>query len=381
MPFREPSSRVRDFVPPHCPHRDCPAHVVAPEEGFRFHRRGFQRIEREPGWVRIFQCRHCHRYFRNSCFELDYWKKRGGLWVRVFLGLTNGQAKRQIARCLGVTRTTIDRIERDLAKHCLLHHLGQLRELRGQLAEPVGLDGFRTYAGSQYETLDLNTTATCESGFVLHLGAAPLRRSGTMTARQKVVREERDRRLGRPPRGIRRAVTRRAFRLIEWLRDPKREIEVRSDEEPDYARALKDLAGEVHVRHVTVSSRARRDESNPLWRINLIHLLMRHSLKSHTRETIAHHKCLRALMDRALILITWLNNVKGISERSVKKSRTTPAMLLGLAEAPLDLEAFFTARLFPLREKMPSSVAHLYEGRLKARPNEHRALLEPVFRY
>jgi hypothetical protein len=56
-------------------------------------------------------------------------------------------------------------------------------------------------------------------------------------------------------------------------------------------------------------------------------------------------------------------------------------MLLGLAEAPLDLEAFFTARLFPLREKMPSSVAHLYEGRLKARPNEHRALLEPVFRY
>jgi hypothetical protein len=355
--------------------------VVAPEEGFRFHRRGFQRIEREPGWVRIFQCRHCHRYFRNSCFEMDYWKKRGGLWVRVFLGLTNGQAKRQIARCLGVTRTTIDRIERDLAKHCLLHHLGQLRELRGQLAEPVGLDGFRTYAGSQYETLDLNTTATCESGFVLHLGAAPLRRSGTMTARQKVVREERDRRLGRPPRGIRRAVTRRAFRLIEWLRDPKREIEVRSDEEPDYARALKDLAGEVHVRHVTVSSRARRDESNPLWRINLIHLLMRHSLKSHTRETIAHHKCLRALMDRALILITWLNNVKGISERSVKKSRTTPAMLLGLAGAPLDLEAFFTARLFPRRERMPSSVAHLYEGRLKARPNEHRALLEPVFRY
>ena len=381
MPFRKPPSEVRDFVPPHCPHQDCAAHVIEPDEHFRFHRRGFQRIERDPGWVRIFQCRHCRRYFRDACFSMDYWKKRGGLLIRVFLGLTNGQAKRQIARCIGVTRTTIDRIERDLAKHCLLHHLGQLRQLKGKLDEPVVLDGFRTYAGSQYETLDLNTTATCESGFVLHLGAAPLRRSGSMTPRQKVVREERDRRLGRPLRGIRRAVTRRALRLIEWLRDPSKEIEVRSDEEPDYARALGDLSGEVSLRHVTVSSRARRDERNPLWRINLVHLLMRHSLKSHTRETIAHHKCLRALIDRALILTTWLNNVKGISERSTRKSRTTPAMLLQLAEAPLDLEAFFARRLFPLRERMPSSVAHVYEGRLKARPNEHRAVLEAVFRY
>ena len=43
-----------------------------------------------------------------------------------------------------------------------------------------------------------------------------VRRSGSMTPRQKVVREERDRRLGRPLRGIRRAVTRRALRLWMW---------------------------------------------------------------------------------------------------------------------------------------------------------------------
>lgn len=381
MPIRQPTAKVRDFVPPHCPHRECSAHVLQPGEHFRFHRRGFQRIERDPGWVRIFQCRHCGRYFRDACFSMDYWKKRGALWSRVLLGLVNGQAKRQIARCIAVSPSTIDRIERDLAKHCLLHHLGQLRQLKGRLDEPVGLDGLRTFAGSQYETLDLNTTQTCESGFVLHVGAAPLRRSGAMTPKQKLVREERDRRLGLPTPGIRRAVTRRALRLVEWLRASGVEIDVRSDKEPDYRRAMLDLSGEVSLRHVTVSSKARRDESNPLWRINLLHLLMRHSLKSHTRETIGFHKKLRALMDRALLLVTWLNNMKGISERSVEKSRTTPAMLLGLAESPLDPETLFARRLFPRREKMPSSVEELYEGRIKARPHETLAVLEPVFRY
>lgn len=381
MPRRLPPARVRDFVPLHCPHRECPAHTIGPGETYSFHRRGYQRTERAPGWSRIFQCRHCGRYFRDACFGPDYWKKRGGLWRRVFLGLANGQAKRQLARCLGVSRRTVDRIERDLAKHCLLLHVRQLRRLEGQIDEPVVLDGFRTFAGSQYEPLDLNTTATCESGFLLHIGAAPLRRSGTMTPRQKVVREQRDRRLGRPARGLRRALTRRALRLLERLRAPGHRLELRSDEEPDYARALSDLQGAVSIRHVRVSSKARRDERNPLWRINLLHLLMRHSLKSHTRETIAPHKCLRGLMDRALILMSWLNNVKGISERSAKKSRTTPAMLLGLAEAPLDLEDFFSRRLFPVREKLPASLKQLYEGRIKARPREHLAVLTPVFRY
>ena len=381
MPTRQPPAIVRDFVPPHCPHRECAAHVRGPGEAFRFHRRGFQRIERDPGWVRIFQCRHCGRYFRDSCFGPEYWARRSGLWAPVFQGLVNGQAKRQIARALGISRSCVDRIERGLARQCLLYTLKQLRSLSGSIAEPTVLDGFRCFAGSQYEPLDLNTLATCESGFLLHVEAAPLRRSGRMTPRQKAQRSERDRRLGRPERGVRRRITRKALRLLERLRDPRVPAEWRTDEEPDYRRALADLGGRVEVRHVTISSRARRDEGNPLWRINLLHLLMRHSLKSHTRETIAHHKCLRALMDRVLILQCWLNNVKGISERSAGKSRTTPAMLLGLADAPLDPEQLFARRLFPRREQLPESMVELYEGRIKARPREQISVAEPVFAY
>lgn len=67
--------------------------------------------------------------------------------------------------------------------------------------------------------------------------------------------------LGRgPSRSLLLALSPGSGSLIEWLRDPDDEIELRSDEEPDHGRALSDLSGEVSLRHVTVLSRARSKE-------------------------------------------------------------------------------------------------------------------------
>jgi hypothetical protein len=331
--------------------------------------------------VRIFQCRHCGRYFRDSCFSVDYWKHRAGRLPKIYKGLMYGQARRQVARTLEISRGVVDRAERQLGKHCLLEHLRYLRRLEGRIAEPVVLDGLRTYATSQFEPLDLNTMSCCESGFMLHVAAAPLRRSGSMTDRQKQIREQRERELGLPEPGVRRRVTRQALLLLEKLRRPGCILEFRTDLEPDYSRALADLAGKVRVVHRRVSSKAPRDTDNPLWRINLQHLVMRHSLKSHSRETIAFHKRLRGLMDRALALQVWINCIKGLSERNERKARLTPAMQLGLESKRRSARQVLARRLFPEREGLPEALREIYEGRLKARPREQLAVRIPVFAY
>jgi hypothetical protein len=251
----------------------------------------------------------------------------------------------------------------------------------GQLVESTALDGLRTWADSPHEPLDLQTLIGRESGYSYDVAAAPLRRSGSMTDQQKRVRAQREKQLGLPERGARRRAAHDQFVVLDKLRKPKTTAVCCVDNEPDYPRALGDVRGQVSICHRTISSKARRDPSNPLWRINQFHLMTRHSLKSQTRETIAHHRCLRALMDRALALQTWINTVKGVTERHAAGSRITPSMKLGLERRPLRPRQIFDRRLFTDRLPLPAELVPLYEGRIKARPREHRTVIEYVFAY
>jgi hypothetical protein len=160
------------------------------------------------------------------------------------------------------------------------------------------------------------------------------------------------------------------LREIVDLIAPESVLELRSDEEPAYARAVQEVASAVTVRHVTVSSRARRDEHNPLWRINHLHRLLRHSQANLKRETIAGNKHSGGLSDRTLLGLAWLNVTKGISERRADRARTTPAMVLGLTDRQLHAEDLFYWRRFPAREDLEPCWIDSYEGRLRTRPNE-----------
>ena len=137
-------ARVRDFIPPHCPNPLSRFHRAQHGSGWRFQRRGFRFIRRPPGVVRVFCCVECGRSFRNSTFSIDYWKKRAGLAPRTFLQLVNGQGLRQAARCLGVSPTTVRRLQRRLAGQSMLHDLRVTRLLEIPPNERLGRDGLRT---------------------------------------------------------------------------------------------------------------------------------------------------------------------------------------------------------------------------------------------
>src|SRR5258706_5561168 len=66
---------------------------------------------------------------------------------------------------------------------------------------------------------------------------------------------------------------------------------IRSDQHPAYPRALARVRrlGRT-LRHETTPSRVARTPENPLFAINLVDLLIRHSQANHNRETIAFSK-------------------------------------------------------------------------------------------
>lgn len=364
---RELPDAVRDFEPPYCPNEDCEHHLhrgtpaAWPWEG-----RGVRRIERAPYWVRQLRCRTCGRWFRSSVFGYDYWKKVAGLGFRIHNLLHDGDGLRQAARKLRRGETTVRWHVRLLAKQSVLFHLEQRRALAQQLHEPIALDGLRSFAGSQYEPLEVNTPVAVETGYLLDLNAFGLRRSGTMRPDQRVRRAQRDERFGRPdPRGREKTVTEVLARLLE-LAD---HLALRTDEDQDYATAVAKFPGRIV--HTTVSSRARRDANNPLWKVNCLHGWSRHALRALVRETIAFAKSSAGLLDRLWIFLVARNNTKGIRERTAEGRRTTPAMRLGLSRQRLHARALFGRRRFPRRTGLPVELEAAYRGTFRARPDEN----------
>ncbi|NJN65007.1 MAG: hypothetical protein HC882_09120 [Acidobacteria bacterium] len=359
------------FVPPFCPNPDCTEHKLEEFTYRKFIRRGFRENARKPGIERKFQCTECKRWFASSAFFLDYWVKIRGLEAKMYRQLCEGSALRQVSRCIGVPHTTLHYRLASMRRKQLLLHVLVMQELAGRVTEPQGLDALRTYSGSHYEPDDVHTLIGCESHFWLDIGGVPLRRSGSMREDQKETRAKRDEELGKPDPEIARQVIARLLQTAN-LATPKTQcLELRTDEQTDYATAVARLREEREVDHVTVSSKAWREaSSHPLWSINHAHRLTRHAVKSQTRKTLAYHKNFAGLMGRMLSMLTWRNWTKGISERNAEGRRTTPAMLLGLALAPMRDEDLFYERLFPRRVGLPAELEPLYNGTIRARPEE-----------
>jgi len=131
---------------------------------------------------------------------------------------------------------------------------------------------------------------------------------------------------------------------------------VRSDDHRAYPRAFRGLT--FRIRHRITPSTDRRDADNPLFEINLLDLLIRHSQANHKRETIAASKRRQASSERLAILLVWRNYIK---HRWEKRCRQTPAMLKGMLERPLRVEDVLRGRLFRSRIALPERWARYYE--------------------
>ncbi len=344
------------FVPPFCPRARCRYHLGA--RAWRWIRFGTYPRACEPRVIPRFRCRHCGATFSTQTFSTTYYLKRPALLEPIAQRLLACSGYRQLAREARCHPTTVMAQAARLGRHALLF-LHRHRP-RAPLEEPLVIDGFESFAFSQYHPLHLNLAVGARSHFIYAFTHAELRRKGRMTPAQRRRRARLEACHGRPQPGALQASVEDLIRLAAPHRN---HLVVRSDEHPAYPRAFRRLRGWT-IDHQCTPSRRARTPGNPLFPVNLLDLLLRHNSANHKRETIAFSKRHQSVVERAALLFAWRNFVKSFSENH---GGGTPAMRIGLRAAPLDLAAMLKHRLFPARVRLPQPWDDYYRGRVPTR--------------
>ncbi|MCP5070079.1 MAG: hypothetical protein GY946_26215 [bacterium] len=288
----------------------------------------------------------------------------------VYEGLIACSAYRQIARGQAISASTVSTHAKRLGRHALLFL--EARRPHEPPREPLVMDGFETFEHSQYYPFHVNLAVGAESHFLYAFTDAELRRKGRMTAQQRERREELENQHGRAhPKAIQTSMA----ELLRLSTPPGSEVEVRSDEHRAYPRAFRSVR-EVAVRHAVTSSRKARTTANPLFPVNRMDLLIRHSGANHKRETIAFSKRRQSALERIAVFAVWVNFQKS---RREKARDATPAQWLGLVDRKLTTEDILAVRHFPSRIPLPWRWRQYYEGRIPTRAR--RCASPPSYRF
>lgn len=356
---------TRDFVPVHCPWKECSDHSPGPRSSrYRFHHHGYYERKCAPHRIPRFRCCRCKRTYSRQTFSTTYYAKRPKL-LSLIAGLLQASACfRQIARTLGCAHATVGRAAARLGRHCMLLLARALTEI-GPVDEPLVIDHFEAFELSQDLPFGIGTVVGHRSWFVYGLDPAIHGRGGRLTAGQRL-------RLAQRKVRERRGGYRGSFaRLLDSLAGsaPENGLTLVTDGHASYAEALRDHPERTRFRHLAVPNPERGPKGSPrseeakfrdalMFPSDLLHALLRHSAKHHTRETIAFPRRLNAALERGFLYAAWRNFVKGRSER--KPDRRTPAMLLGLTDAPWSWPRVLGRRLFFSHLTLPASWARLY---------------------
>jgi transposase-like protein len=341
----------RPFVPPFCPRTDCPHHHCP--SGWRYKKAGHYTRQCAPHQIQRYRCGHCGVTFSTQTFSTTYYLKRPELLEPLFFRLLACSGHRQVGREARCAHSTAMRQAARLGRHALLAL--QAARPAGEVAEPLVVDGFESFAFSQYHPLHLNVVVGAESHYVYAFTHARLRRKGRMTERQERRRALIERRHGRAdPKAIEHGMA----AALKLAAPRPQTLTVRSDEHPAYPRAFKRLSG-YRVRHECTPSVAARTSGNPLFPVNLLDLLLRQNSSHLKRESIAFAKRHQAVIERAALLALWRNETKSFSENH---GGGTPAMRLGLRATPQSPAQLLKARLFASRIALPEPWAAYYRG-------------------
>jgi len=323
------------WTPPHCPNHNCHYHNPL-HQGWRWTRFGFYRRRTEPHRIRRFRCTRCRVTFSCQTFSVSYWLRRPDVIDGLITKVTSGAANSQIARDLRVAPSTIDRQIQRLGRHAILFHARQME--RCPPLHDVAIDGFVTFEHSQDHPFHLHLAVDRQTSFVPYFTDSEVRRSGKMTDRQKRRRAEREARRGRPdPQAVRKDVT----ELLEVVTDGAEAMTIHSDDHRAYPWAIRRMR--CRITHKVTSSKKMRDRHNHLFEINLLDLLVRHCQAEHKRETISFSKRRNCAAYKLAIFLVQRNY---LLTRRVRRSRQTPAQMLGVCQRKLTAEEVLARRLF-----------------------------------
>jgi len=334
------------FEPPRCPNPSCAAHI-APSDGC-FKRHGSYQPKCRPHPVPRFLCKLCERSFSRQTFRADWHDHKPHVNAELISRLASGCGLRQTARELGLSVWGVQKKFRKLAKHLTELHANLLRPVDVPVA--FAFDEAESFEGNRRER-PLTVPVVIEQRTMFVVAAC----SGTLPARGKRHRRRRNparagTRGDAPVDGRRRSESRRvvAEALAQAARmvGPQASLEIRTDRKTSYSSLIKAQFGRRpdgiarELEHQQVSSKAPRNTSNPLHRINLTLAMTRDLLGRLRRRSWLHTKR-RRYLDLHLGLFACYRNYVRVR---FNDETATPAELLGLLPRRLSIHELLSWR-------------------------------------
>jgi len=245
-----------------------------------------------------------------------------------------------VARLLKVSEGTVRDRLKDLARQSILF---ENENLPRKINENVAYDGFETFTHSQFSPCYVNTAVGSTSMFIYYNTFSPLNRKGRMTDEQKKKNQVLIRKNGIYPQD---SVFSETLYIMKKLSEIAPGKTLYTDKHKAYRRAYRSFESSMPLK--TISSKARRDASNPLFPINRLHNLYRHFFSSQHRETISFQKHEAALMEKLQLMKIYRNfmNPKFVKKNSfdLHAHEWSPAMYVGVATKILSFEEIFGVR-------------------------------------
>ena len=325
----------RDFVPPHCPNRQC-SYFLQGKTNKWFRKAGYHSTHAH-GLVQRFRCSACLKSFSRQTFDLHYFSKRRLDWAEIREIGRSCCSDRAKARQLKVSPTTIaDKIHR-LAKWSLDKHHHILSSYR--FGGTYCADGFETFTHSQYHPGHLNILVESSSRMMFTWDYQTIRRKGRMTPDQKQKRDLWEQEW-KPARGaLGKSFARAVVEPLEKLAAPGAAVVLDTDEHPVYPRVLRSsekLASlfktGIYV-HNQYSSELPRTFHSPLLGVNYMDRELRKDLANHVREGTRFSREANHMAERVSIFAVDHNLNKKFRIKARKSEATWHWKVAGLEES------------------------------------------------
>jgi len=169
-------------------------------------------------------------------------------------------SNRQVARDLGCNPGTIDHVLSRIARHCFLFHMKNL--MNGPPPKEIVVDGFVTFERSQNFPFHHHNAVEKETDYFIYFTDSEVRRSGKMTVKQAIRRNDLEIIHGKPDG---QAVRKDMSHLLKVSLAGQSSAVVHSDGHKSYPRAIKETP--CDITHIVTSGKDHRDKHNKLWEI------------------------------------------------------------------------------------------------------------------
>ena len=313
------------FVPTFCPYADCSLHGGG--SGAWYQSRGSYRRYCDGQVVARFSCKSCRRRFSRQSFRLNYRWWRPHVHHELFRLFTAKVTMRQAARMTRLARETVARRMSTLGLHCERFHEAVLQGTEHGLSGSFLMDELETFETDRLvRPVTVPVIVQRTSHLVVHLAVGRLAPRGRLNTYRRLRRERDEFRFG-PRRCESRKTVRTVLERLAAALGPSSALNLTTDRKSSYRPLVQSLFASNFGSHARVSSKQRRDRSNPLFPINHTLAMMRDGVSRLVRRSWAAAKLRERLREHLWIWACYRNYIRGIT---VKAPRVTPAMVAGL---------------------------------------------------